>query len=415
MRNPLQILLLILAGEATFILPFVLARVFRPTFLAVFDLTNTQLGNCYSLYGVVALASYLFGGTIADRFPPRNLMALSLLLTALGGFYLYTLPSYSSLLILYAYWGFTTIFLFWSAMIKATRDWGGSTSQGKAFGFLEGGRGFIAASLGAIGVFIFSYFLQADSAILSPDIRQNAFQLVVLIAAIFCMAIACLLILFFKDSTSSNNQETPLLGSWENIKMAITLPSVHYLMIIVLSAYVGYKVTDVFSLYAADIMLFDEVKAAQVGSYQMYLRPLICVLVGVFADQTKASKVLLYAFGCSFIGATLFATGWVKASAYSLFITTLIITAIGTYALRAVYYAVMEEGEIPFFITGTAVGLISLVGYTPDIFVGPVMGYFLDSSEGIWGHQQLFLFLASFCLLGLWATYRFRKLSTPNR
>ena len=41
-------------------------------------------------------------------------------------------------------------------MIKATRNWGGLSSQGKAFGFLEGGRGAVAASIGALGIFIFA-------------------------------------------------------------------------------------------------------------------------------------------------------------------------------------------------------------------------------------------------------------------
>ena len=54
------IFLLILAGEAVFILPFVLARVFRPTFLDVFDLSNLELGTCFSVYGIVAFISYLF-------------------------------------------------------------------------------------------------------------------------------------------------------------------------------------------------------------------------------------------------------------------------------------------------------------------------------------------------------------------
>jgi hypothetical protein len=31
-------------------------------------------------------------------------------------------------------------------------------------------------------------------------------------------------------------------------------------------------------------------------------------------------------------------------------------------------------------LTGTAVGLVSLTGYTPDIFAGPAMGYLLDNS-----------------------------------
>ena len=94
-------------------------------------------------------------------------MALALFLTALGGFYMYTLPSFEALRLLYAYWGFTSIFLFWSAMIKATRAWGGQAHQGKAFGFLEGGRGFFAASLGTLGVLIFAWVIPSEIGIIS--------------------------------------------------------------------------------------------------------------------------------------------------------------------------------------------------------------------------------------------------------
>jgi MFS family permease len=72
------LLLLVLAGESIFILPFVLARVFRPTVLDSFGLDNTQLGFCFSVYGIVALLSYIFGGFLADRFPPRKLIAVAL-------------------------------------------------------------------------------------------------------------------------------------------------------------------------------------------------------------------------------------------------------------------------------------------------------------------------------------------------
>jgi sugar phosphate permease len=41
-------------------------------------------------------------------------------------------------------------------------------------------------------------------------------------------------------------------------------------------------------------------------------------------------------------------------------------------------------------LTGTAVGLVSLQGYTPDIFAGPAMGYLLDNSQGEQGHQHVF-------------------------
>ena len=74
-----------------------------------------------------------------------------------------TFPSYLVLQILFGYWGFTTVFLFWGSMIKATRLWGGSLSQGKAFGFLDGGRGLVAASISSLGVFIFSFILRLHS------------------------------------------------------------------------------------------------------------------------------------------------------------------------------------------------------------------------------------------------------------
>lgn len=39
------------------------------------------------------------------------------------------------------------------------------------------------------------------------------------------------------------------------------------------------------------------------------------------------------------------------------------------FGLRALYYALFEEGGVPASLTGTAVGIVSVVGYTPDIFV----------------------------------------------
>ena len=92
---------MILSGELVFILPYFLSRVFRPTFLEVFNLTNIELGSLFSVYGTVALFSYLYGGTLADRFLPGKLISISLLSTALGGLLLATYPSLFILQLLY--------------------------------------------------------------------------------------------------------------------------------------------------------------------------------------------------------------------------------------------------------------------------------------------------------------------------
>lgn len=354
----------------------------------------------------------MYGGTLADRYPPRKLMATSLFMTAAGGLYLAEFPSYIGLQWLYGYWGFSTIFLFWSAMIKATRNWGGGNQQGRAFGYLEAGRGLVAASIGVLGVLIFSYLLPKDISAASFEERVVAFRYVILFAVGLATLIGILVLFYLKENTSQEEDLLPKTDrSFSTLVKVAKMPSVGLLIVIVLCAYCGYKVTDILSLYATDVMLFDEVDAAKVGSYQMYLRPLVCVAVGFFADKTSSALWLIRGFVVLFFGAALFASGWVNSPLSGLFIFAVIVTGIGTYALRTLYYAAVKEGHIPYAVTGTAVGIISVVGYTPDIFMGPLMGYLLDSSPGITGHQQVFGLLTLFAIVGALTAIKFKKMT----
>ena len=404
------LLLLILAGESVFILPFVLSRVFRPTVLEVFGLDNLQLGICFSIYGIVALVSYLFGGPLADKYPPRKLISVALWMTALGGLVYATFPSYTVLKVLYGYWGFTTIFLFWAPMIKATRVWGGSSSQGKAFGFLDGGRGLVGALFGAMGVFIFSMFIGSEVIETTVSESRVAFKQVVLVSSAIVAFIGFLTWLFLRLDRKTEKEIILEKISITQIREVIQLPSVGLLMIIILCAYVGYKITDVFSLYAKEVMLYNQVQAAQVGTFLLFIRPIIGVSIGFLADRTQTTFWLVISFVVSFFGALLFATGIITDSATALFFISTLIVASGVYAARSLYFAVMEQGKIPLLLTGTAVGLISLIGYTPDIFAGPAMGYLLDNSPGIKGHQHVFWMLALFSFIGSIAAYYYHYL-----
>ena len=155
-QRALIIVSLILAGEAIFTLPYHVTRFFRPTFLEVFDLTATELGVAQSAYGFIAMAAYFFGGPLADRFEPRKLLSVSLWATALGGLYLATFPDVTGVMLVWGFFGLTNILLFWAALIKVTRAWGGDDQQGLAYGLLDGGRGLLAAVLASLGVFAFS-------------------------------------------------------------------------------------------------------------------------------------------------------------------------------------------------------------------------------------------------------------------
>ena len=215
---------------------------------------------------------------------------------------------------------------------------------------------------------------------------------------------------FLKMNDKTEQESTSTKITLVQVREVLRLPSVWLLMMIILCAYVGYKITDVFSLYAQDVMLYDQVESAKVGTFLLFVRPIVGVFIGVIADRTQITFWLIISFAISFIGALLFATGIISDSSTALFLISILVVATGVYAARSLYFAVMKKGKIPLALTGTAVGIISLIGYTPDIFAGPVMGYLLDNSPGEKGHQHVFWMLALFSVIGVIAAWYYHQL-----
>ncbi|MDF0706128.1 MFS transporter [Flagellimonas okinawensis] len=403
------LLLLILSGEAIFILPFVLPRVFRPTVLDVLELDNVQLGLCFSVYGLVAMVSYVVGGPLADKYPPRKLIALALWMTALGGFLFAQYPDLVILQILYGWWGFTTIFLFWAPMIKATRIWGGADSQGKAFGFLDGGRGLTGGLFSLLGVVVFSFFLVKTPELADLNDRKEAFTYVLYFSSVIIICIG-VLVWFFMKSKDTSERDTLERIAWPEMKQVLRLPSVWLLMVIILCGYVGYKITDIISQYAEEVMQYNQVDAAKVGTLLQFLRPTTGILFGLIADKLKITWLLVVSFILTLIGGLLFASGVIAPTTTLLFFMSVVVIAAGVYATRALYFGVMQVGKIPLTLTGTAVGLISLIGYTPDVFAGPAYGMLLDAHPGEEiGHQHVFWMLSAFALVGGIAAFIYHR------
>ena len=70
---------------------------------------------------------------------------------------------------------------------------------------------------------------------------------------------------------------------------------------------------------------------------------------------------------------------------------------------------------MPAAVTGTAVGFVSVVGYTPDIFVAFVAGVLIDRSPGVAGHQHFFWFLSAFAFIGVLTSYVLMRLMHPAK
>ena len=411
---------LILAGEAVFALPFHVARFFRPTVLEVFSLSATELGAAQGIYGIVAMLAYFPGGPLADRFPARTLLAASLWTTAAGGLYMASFPGFQGALWLWGFFGVTTILLFWAALIRATRDWGGDVAQGRAYGLLDSGRGLLAAGLASVGVLLFSLSFPEGYGAASFEDKRQALRLIIL-GYTAVTALAGLFVWFAladpgADRKQAEMRSRPRAGRvTADIVRVMKLPAVWLQAIVIVCAYVGYKGFDNYSLFAVQAYGLDEVAAAGVVTLASWLRPVAALAAGLLGDRHTISRITVLAFALLLGSNVFFAATTPIPGATAILLGNTLLACAAFFGLRGLYYALFEEARVPAAVTGTAVGLVSVIGFTPDIFVNYVAGVLIDTTPGVGGHQHFFWFLSAFSALGVLASYSLMRINTNAR
>jgi|TARA_B110000967_G_scaffold17111_1_gene16168 nitrate/nitrite transporter NarK len=400
---------LILAGEAIFLLPFILMRVFKPIIREAFVISDAQIGEAQALYGITAVISYFFGGFIADKWEPKKLLSLSLFLTAIGGFWMTMIPSIFTLKILYAFWGVSTILFFWASLIKATRHWGNKHNQGLSFGLLDGGRGFFAASIALFGASILTYFFPGKGIEITFENKVETLQYI--IGTITCIVFLVALLVWKVLPKEETKFETEKEFQF-NFKKAFALMQqrkVIFHSVIIFCAYCSYKLTGVFGTYAKDIWNYSLEEATYFAVFIQFLRPIAAISIGWIADKYIPSKIIVPSFTILILGSALLGFEFFNQQPIYLSFIVFIFIALGTYSLRGLYFAIIEETKTPIQMTGTLVGIISLVGFTPDIFMSLFIGYMLGENPAIAEYQQLFTTFTIVPIIGLLATLGFRK------
>jgi sugar phosphate permease len=392
------IAVLVLAGETVFGLPFATARFFRPTMLEVFGFSNTQLGDLFAVYGITAMLCYFPGGAVADRYSARTLLATSLIATGLGGLYMATIPGAMGMAVLYGFWGVTTIFLFWGALIRATREWGGGTEQGMAFGLLEGGRGAVAAVVASMLVGVLAFYMPNDAAQATAAERLAGFRMVILGYSAITIAVGVLAWMLVSPPEEPGARRAKILP---NMRLVLGSPVIWAQAAIVVCAYCIYKAADYYSLYLVVVMGMDEVEGARVASWGAYIRLPAAVLAGLAADRFDATRSIGFIFGAAMLAYIVLSLVVPESTAASVIYLNLALSVIAAFALRGIYFALLQETRTPRHITGAAVGMVSVVGFTPEVFFAPIAGRILDATPGAGGFHGLFALLAAIAATGV--------------
>ncbi len=395
---------LILAGEAVYLLPFAVTRFFRPTVLETFGLSNTELGKAMAVYGIVAMVAYVPGGPLADRFSARKLLALSLWTTAAGGLYMSTLPDHAGSVWLWGFFGVTTILLFWAALIRATRDWGGHDEQGRAFGLLDSGRGVLAAVMASLGAALFAWSFPDGYAAADFAERRQALVLIIHLYTLTTFAAGVFVWFAIPERPAERRWDPHRESVLHHFGRALRLPAVWITAVIVVCAYVAYKGFDNYGLYAVQAFGISEVESARLTAIGAWVRPFAALGFGLLGDRFLVSRMTVLCFALLLASQLLFALLTPAPSLWWVLYANVLLGSTAIFGLRALYYAIFEEAAIPRGIMGTAVGMVSVVGYTPDIFVNYLGGVMLDASPGLGGHQDFFAFQAVFAGLGLAAS-----------
>lgn len=394
-------MVLSLSGGIIFFLPFLQELYYRPLAVAL-QLNNAQIGSLLSVFGITSLLCYVPGGWLADRFSPRLLLSSSLISTGLSGFYFSTFPSYPISLLLHGFWGITITLMFWCAMLRVTRHWGAANGQGQAYGALEMGRGIGEALSAAATLALFAY-LGSDAVALKAVI--GLFSAIILglgIASIFVLR---------KDSGGDLVESRSTDVNFDTVRAALGMPEVWLISAIVLSGYCAYWGTLRLTSYATDVFLLSVTLAALLSSLKLWVKPFAALGAGVLADKLGVTRVIVTLFIILLLGFLSFAflpgtTGWIPVM-----VLNLILVSMAVFGLRGIYFALVHESGVPFEVTGVAIGVISMIGLSPDIFMPLLGGMLLDTYQGAEGYQYFFLCVSGLCCLGIIAT---RSLATRN-
>ncbi|WP_210713467.1 MFS transporter [Pseudomonas sp. MWU349] len=390
----IQLMLLVLAAGAIYPILY-LRQVYQTTMLEVFQINHSELGYLYSMLGTVFLISYLPSGWLADRIAPRFLIFFSLVATGALGLWYSTAPSLTALMIIFGCWGLTTGLTFWASVLKRVKMIAHHTEQGRFFGILDGGRGLVEALLATLALGLFALATESRG-----ESTAEGFRHVVYLYSFTCIAIGCVLVLL-KDPKSMEDTAPVEQGRFNLLSDLATLVKIPELWLVTAIVFCGYHIfwaTYSFSDYLQGSGM-TAVMAGTITTIKLWMRPLGGIGGGWLGDRFSNISVLIVAL----LLATLGIVGLILFPALGslgLLIGTVIFIGLMTYAIRGLYWAILDTCRIPLRITGLAIGIVSVVGYLPDTFIPLINGYLTEHFPGALGYRLYFGYIAAVGALG---------------
>ncbi len=363
-------------------LPYIRETFYVPLQTAM-NLSNEQMGLLSSGYAAMATISYFLGGMVADKFSPRKLLSISFIASGILGLYFSTFPSFTVSRIIFVLLGITTIITYWSALVKATRMLGDSSEQGRLFGLQEGIRGIMNAVLVFIMLGVYNKFAVNDTTL--------AVAWAIRICAITNIILGFAHWFIIRDTEEKDDVVSESFAELLKGLLTVAKYGKTWLIVgIVFCVYSLYGLIAYAQTYMVDIHGMSVEMSATLGGTRYVLQFFGGIAGGFLADKI-GSRIKVIAGGLivlvtSYIG---FAFMPSSASIVNILIGNFVIAMFIIYVSRSLYFSIIDDAGIDVALTGRASGLVSCLGYTPDIFMFTMVGSWIDQYAQK-GYQMLF-------------------------
>ncbi len=405
LQRYIQLAVLVIVAGAIYPLVY-LRQNFEVTILESFDMTATQLGQAYAMLGVLFVITYVPSGWLADRVAPRILMSFSLAFAGVLGIWFSTMPSFESVRIIFAGWGLATGLTFWSALIKATAVLAKPNEQGRFFGILDGGRGLVEALLATVAVAMFAYWLEV--------LRQSpadALHKVIWLYISFMLVMSPIVLFIVKDNREDDGPASQDVKEKRRFRddfmLIVKREEIWLCAFCILAGYQLFWATYSFSAYMQNHYGLTAVAVGSITVAKLWMRPIGAAAAGFagdFLDRERVLAILLLLSAIALAGLNVLPPAAGTAALLGIVLTIGILT----YAVRGIFWSTLESCSIPDKIKGLAIGLISLVGYSPDIYLPLLNGMLLDNFPGRVGYTIYFSGISLTGVLGALAAWRLK-------
>lgn len=390
-RKYLTIIALGLAGGSIYFIPYV-KYVFYDAQIAAMGINNTQSGLLLTMYTIGNMVLYIPGGYLADKVSTKKALIISLVATSvLTWVYAFSLNFVVSMIIWLGL-SFSTAFVFWSALMKAVRIVGTEEEQGFMYGLYYACNGIAAALTSFISLYAYN---TAGEDIKSGFVRGvNASGVVVLIAAI------CLVFLMKEDAGKVTTESDDDKISLPMVGKVLKSPVVWILSIVILCGYGLKSSVSYFNPYLTEVVGVSAVNSGIFSIINNYLLLLLAPVGGILADKVFKStcKWLSVSFVILAVlfGGVLLIPSDISPMVASIY--TLLPGAV-TMMMYGVVFSSVSEAGISRTMTGTVIGISSIIGYLPDSIYSVLFDKWLDN-KGAAGYTNIFIFLVASGILG---------------